>query len=53
MCIDLPRIDYDKGKKVKKSDFEFVREENRRIAEESKKKKESGQSSYGDKLKGV
>lgn len=50
MCIDLPRIDYDKGKKVKKSDFEFVREQNRKMAQE---KKDKGQSSYGDKLKGV
>ena len=40
MCIDLPRVDYDKGKKTKKSDYDFVKEQNRRLAEERKKKKE-------------
>ena len=40
MCIDLPRVDYDKGKKTKKSDYDFVTEQNRRLAEERKKKKE-------------
>jgi len=29
MCIDLPRVDYDKGKKMKKSDMDFVRDQNR------------------------
>lgn len=38
MCIDLPRVDYDKGKKVKKSDYDFVREQNRKLAEAKKAK---------------
>jgi len=42
MCIDLPRIDYDKGKKIKKSDLEFVREQNRLSAERQKAKKKDG-----------
>jgi len=41
MCIDLPRVDYDKGKKVKKSDLDFVREQNRKLAEERRRKKEA------------
>jgi len=44
MCIDLPRVDYDKGKKVKKSDYDFVKEQNRRLAEERKKRKEENGS---------
>lgn len=39
MCIDLPRVDYDKGKKIKKSDWEYVKEQNKRLAEERKAKK--------------
>ena len=40
MCIDLPRVDYDAGKKTKKSDLDFVREQNRLTAEKAKAKKE-------------
>jgi len=39
MCIDLPRVDYDKGKKTKKSDYDFVTEQNKRLAEERAAKK--------------
>lgn len=38
MCIDLPRIDYDKDKKIKKSDLDFVKEENRKSWERQKAK---------------
>ena len=38
MCIDLPRVDYDAGKKTKKSDLDFVREQNRLSAERQKEK---------------
>lgn len=31
MCIDLPRVDYDKGKKLKKSDLEMIKEHNSKI----------------------
>jgi hypothetical protein len=38
MCIDLPRVDYDKGKKTKKKDWDFVREQNKLLAEKRKAK---------------
>jgi len=38
MCIDLPRVDYDKDKKIKKSDLDFVKEQNRLLAEKRKAK---------------
>jgi hypothetical protein len=37
MCIDLPRIDYDAKKgRIKKSDMDFVKEQNRLVAEKRK-----------------
>ena len=39
MCIDLPRVDYDKGKKTKKKDLDFVREQNRLVGERIKAEK--------------
>lgn len=39
MCIDLPRVDYDKDKKTKKTDLDFVREQNRKAAENMAAKK--------------
>jgi len=44
MCIDLPRVDYDKGKKTKKSDYDFVKEQNRRLAEERKKRTKNNEN---------
>jgi hypothetical protein len=41
MCIDLPRVDYDKGKKTKKSDMDFVMEQNRLSAERTKAKEKA------------
>ena len=41
MCVDLPRVDYDKGDKIKKADLDFVKEQNRLLAEERKKKLEA------------
>jgi hypothetical protein len=39
MCVDLPRVDYDAGKKTKKKDLNFVREQNRLLAEKRKVEK--------------
>lgn len=38
MCVDLPRVDYDAGKKTKKSDLEFVKQQNRLLAEKRREK---------------
>jgi hypothetical protein len=39
MCIDLPRVDYDSTKgKVKKKDLDFVKAQNRELAEKAKTK---------------
>ena len=37
MLLDLPRVEYDDKKKVKKSDQDFVKEQNRRIGKEERK----------------
>ena len=39
MCIDLPRVDYDAGKKVKKSDYDAATAANRAASERMKAKK--------------
>lgn len=39
MCIDLPRVDYDAGKKVKKVDFDAASAANKEASERMKKKK--------------
>lgn len=52
MCVDLPRVDYDSGKKTKKKDLDFVREQNRLLAErrraERLKKQQEKETEKGD-----
>ena len=48
MCIDLPRVDYDAGKKTKKKDLDFVREQNRLLAEKRKADKLKKEMDKGD-----
>jgi hypothetical protein len=48
MCIDLPRVDYDKGKKTKKKDLDFVREQNRMLGEKRKADKLKKEMEKGD-----